>query len=582
MKIRLHVLILACAVVAATTPLPAWAWAFNGARYAEGNTRLQLGDLCDAGRFPLTPGNCSGDAGNPDWRVELQTAIQRWHDATSLFEFRTDPGPGQSEPGQCSASDPSSIHFSDTFCGSAFGSTTLAVAQTFFYSGGEAVHSDVVFNTAWTWDAYDGPVQENAQDFRRVAVHELGHVMGLKHPVHDNAIMAPTVDDSIAPLADDIQGVGALYGILKTLVVPDLNSNGETEIASVRSLPNGIIRAEVRDAASGSQLRLMNFLNAGFAARDAVVLPDQDGDGVPELALLAIEKSTGRGVIEIRNLLEPQARRRILLSPGYTRLRLAMVPDADADGADELAILSIAQSDGRTWVEMRNAIGIPATRRVNYGQWASTLDFAVLEDGDGDGAREIAVLGLRPSDSRGQVQTRNVIGAPASRTVLVSAALDVRQLLALDDADQNGIPDVGVLTIRHSDGRIVSELFNVRESENRGSVVFSNHLNLETAARLGDTDGNGVVDMGVLVQRFDGRLRLEMANASGPPELRRLLYSDAYESGRSLTAGADVDGNGIADGAVLMSRRSDGRLLIQQRNLVTEGSLTRQFLLRAE
>jgi len=581
MKTRFNVLTLVCALITAAAPQSAWAWAFMGVRYPGGNIQLNLGDLCDAGRFPLTPGNCSGEAGNPDWRTELQTAIQRWHDATSLFEFRTDPGPGQVEPGQCSIDDPNSVYFSDTHCGTAFGSTTLAVARTLFYPGGEAVHSDIAFNSAFTWDVYDGPLQQDVIDFRRVAVHELGHVMGLAHPLHDNAIMTAFANDVIAPLADDVHGVGALYGVLKTLVVPDLNDDGKDEIATVRSLSNGIIRAEVRDASSGSLLRLMSFLNAGFAARDAVVLPDQDGDGVAELAVLAIENSSGRGVVEIRNLLDPQARRRILLSPGYTRLRLAMLPDADADGADELAILSIAQVDGRTWVELRNAIGTAATRRVNYGQMAITLDFAVLEDGDGDGAREIAVLGQR-DDGRGQVLTRNVIGTPANRTVLASAELKVSRLLAMDDADQNGIPDVGIVAIRQSDGRIVTEFLNVRGAENRGSVVFSNHLSIETAAKLGDTDGNGVVDMGVLVQRFDGRLRLEMANAAGAPALRRLLYSSGYDSGRSLTAGADVDGNGVADGAVLMSRHSDGRLLIQQRNLVTEGNMTRQFLLRAE
>ncbi|MEO6995307.1 MAG: matrixin family metalloprotease, partial [Lacunisphaera sp.] len=99
-----------------------------------------------------------------------------------------------------------------------FGTNVLAI--TLSYSQGDTrVESDLIFNTAYTWDSYRGPRNgRTAIDIRRVAIHELGHVLGLDHPDQAsppqtvNAIMNSKISDIDTMQPDDIAGAQTLYG----------------------------------------------------------------------------------------------------------------------------------------------------------------------------------------------------------------------------------------------------------------------------------------------------------------------------------------------------------------------------------
>ena len=138
-------------------------------------------------------------------------AMNDWNAQLGVVQFApTELGPGAYGVGN----DVNEIAMDSTIDGEAFGSNTLAVTVS-FRSGNERIESDIIFNTAWTWDSYRGNLQA-AEDIRRVAIHELGHVLGLNHPDQAGqsvtAIMNSTVSNIAALQTDDITGGQTLYG----------------------------------------------------------------------------------------------------------------------------------------------------------------------------------------------------------------------------------------------------------------------------------------------------------------------------------------------------------------------------------
>ncbi|MEO8045496.1 MAG: matrixin family metalloprotease [Spartobacteria bacterium] len=114
-----------------------------------------------------------------------------------------------------SGDDENSAFFAADIFGDSFGSSALAVTLLSF-RGDIFEESDTVFNTAYVWNSYRGVLTSGVQDFRRVALHEFGHALGLDHPDQDGqqvaAIMNSRISDIDTITADDIAGAQALYG----------------------------------------------------------------------------------------------------------------------------------------------------------------------------------------------------------------------------------------------------------------------------------------------------------------------------------------------------------------------------------
>ena len=198
------------------------AWGLHESRaYVQNTTDSGAGLHWSASQATLNlhlgcPPNGSLPEWGPCWDDAAQDAAEQWNAVGARFTFRIQ-SPSRFTGPSCDTSDHiNTVVWADTQCGMAFGDDTLAITHLWFYSSGELIDSDVLFDTNKNWTTYSGPQRSSATDFHRVAIHEFGHVLGLDHPDEHgqfvNAIMNSKADDNDRLQADDIAGIRAIYG----------------------------------------------------------------------------------------------------------------------------------------------------------------------------------------------------------------------------------------------------------------------------------------------------------------------------------------------------------------------------------
>jgi len=142
------------------------------------------------------------------YQQQAEQARLRWNQSVRLFHF--DLGNGAFCNGV------TSLGFSATDCGGAdLGNGTLGLTRLRWDDKtGRLLDADTVFNV-------NSPLLQNLDIFRQVAMHEMGHVLGLDHSDACDAnagagtLMRSFLDPGAprieAPTADDIAGANFIY-----------------------------------------------------------------------------------------------------------------------------------------------------------------------------------------------------------------------------------------------------------------------------------------------------------------------------------------------------------------------------------
>lgn len=195
-------------IVLVTATLLLWAGASaafeaSGVRWVDGAFEMQA-DI-------VHPSTGSMSMSGMSWNTAFAGAAAEWNTSSGgLVDITVNEGVFEDPCGPNNGIH--GVDFRTDICGETdFGSTTIAVARTTFTLGGLVVHANIVFDQNEDFDIFTGPLTGATADFRRVAVHEIGHLLGLGHEFVAPAIMQSITSDVEVPQADDLAGISFVH-----------------------------------------------------------------------------------------------------------------------------------------------------------------------------------------------------------------------------------------------------------------------------------------------------------------------------------------------------------------------------------
>ena len=205
-------------IVLVTATLLLWAgssaaFEASGVRWVDGAFEMQA-DI-------VHPSTGSMSMSGMSWNTAFAGAAAEWNTSSGgLVDIMVNEGVFEDPCGPNNGIH--GVDFGTDICGeTGFGSTTIAVARTTFTIGGLVVHANIVFDQNEDFDIFTGPLTGATADFRRVAVHEIGHLLGLNHSLVSPAIMESITSDVEIPQADDLAGISFVHD----LVCPQFSSS---------------------------------------------------------------------------------------------------------------------------------------------------------------------------------------------------------------------------------------------------------------------------------------------------------------------------------------------------------------------
>ena len=267
--------------------------------------------------------------------------------------------------------------FASSLAGSSLDIDTLGLTvYTYNPTTNAMIEADTAFNQNVLWNSYRGPLLTNGViDFRRVAIHELGHIIGLNHPdqagQNVQAIMNSVISNTDTVTADDIAGAQALYGaaipvagtpaILTVPNPPDFDGDGKQDLLW-RNTATGQVGIWLMNG-SGPKAAA----NLGSPPLSWVIINtgDFNGDGKSDI-LWQLVNTTQYGVWFMNGT--KIARIQTFTLPSYAG-QICCVADFDGDGLADLVSFNRAAGAVYFW---KNTGSLRFVQQTSYAVPATT------------------------------------------------------------------------------------------------------------------------------------------------------------------------------------------------------------------
>lgn len=175
------------------------------------------------------------------------------------------------------------------------GSGNVLGTASYSFAGGSMITADIEFDISENWRQ----VGQTGADFFIVALHEIGHAIGLDHFEGSLAVMNAFISPSITGLTQsDINGIAALYG--SAGITPIYGTLGDDNLAGGTSndIIYGLAGLDYLSGGAGN-----DYLDGGAGADQMVGGPGDDILVVDDYADIVTE-TAGNGIDVVRTALD--------------------------------------------------------------------------------------------------------------------------------------------------------------------------------------------------------------------------------------------------------------------------------------
>ncbi len=292
--------------------------------------------------------------------------------------------------------------------------------------------------------------------------------------------------------------------------------------------------------------------NPGVRAVSLAVVPDFNGNGANELAVLARRKS-GLGVIYVRDCLTERPVLKGVLDEGWAPLDLEVIPDLDGSASPALAVLS-RKPNGKVRVFVFDLPGGAQVAGLKFPSRLAPLDLEVVPSFDGTGGPAVTLLAREETTAQVRVITRDVRTAAVVGDWSFGQGFLPIDLEIIPETARPGFTRAAVLGEKlNGAGRVF--IRRLADGEKVGVARLGRKYSALDLEPVPHANASGSVGLAVLeVSKRHGLVRVSTRHALGGWRLGEARFAD-LSSVRGMAVVGDIGGSPADEIALLGESR---------------------------
>lgn len=317
----------------------------------------------------------------------------------------------------------------------------------------------------------------------------------------------------------ELNSAAISYSAIESIVLPDLNNDGVAEIGVfyLDSFEDKL-RLQIIDGVSLNPGKLITWNNI-YVAPSLHVFPDLNGNTVPDIGVFGVRtdnNNAGKPQMIVRDMQTGAATNVYNWPANWSSVSALVLEDLNGDNTVEVAIQGRFKEGDRPQLVVKDGATTNNLATYSYPNQLNDPEYFQHSDTDGDGTPEIATFGRLIKNNKIQVKISNGTN-PSKRFKFYNFPdlWDNISWVALDDKNNDDVPDWGLFGVNKLDGR---PQLTVKSGTNPAGAISifawpADMLN-PVFYSIPDMNSDGIEEVAAAGIKTNGRYQFQVKNGA--------------------------------------------------------------------